>query len=56
MQITVLLCYAHQDKQMAQQIKNHLSLLEYNGSITVWDYGNISPGTEWGKESIDGKT
>lgn len=50
MAITILLCYAHQEEQMARQLKDHLSLLEHNGLIAIWDYGNISPGTEWEKE------
>lgn len=49
MAITVLLCYASQDKRdkrMAVQLKNHLSLLERNQLITVWDSSSISPGYE----------
>lgn len=48
--VTILSCYAHQDKRMAVQLKNHLSLLEHNGRIVMWDYGHISPGTEWEQE------
>lgn len=48
--VTTLLCYAYQDASMASKLKNHLSSLEHNGFIAVWDYGNISPGTEWEKE------
>jgi TIR domain len=48
--VTILSCYAHQDERMAVQLKNHLSLLEHNGRIAIWDYGHISPGTEWEQE------
>jgi len=48
--VTVLLCYAHQDERMVHQLKNHLSSLEHNRLIAVWDYGNISPGAEWEQE------
>src|SRR5437868_7456509 len=48
--VAILLCYAHQDERMVSQLKNHLSLLEHNGLITIWDYGNISPGVEWEQE------
>lgn len=48
--VTTLLCYAHQDERMVRQLKDHLSLLERNGLIELWDYGNIGPGTEWEQE------
>src|SRR2546429_8167949 len=48
--VTILLCYAHQDERMVSQLKNHLSLLEHNGLIALWDYGNIRPGAEWEQE------
>jgi hypothetical protein len=50
MAVTVLLCYAREDERMAQQLKKHLSLLERNKSIAIWDYGDIDPGTERDKE------
>ncbi len=50
MAVTILFCYAHQDERMVSQLKNHLSLLEHNGLIAIWDYGNISPGAEWEQE------
>src|SRR5207245_1163523 len=49
-QPSVLFCYAHQDERLVSQLKNHLSMLEHNGLIALWDYGSISPGTEWGQE------
>src|ERR1700719_448456 len=48
--VTVLLCYAHEDERMARKLKKHLSALAHNGLIAVWEYGNISPGTEWEQE------
>ena len=50
MTVTVLLCYAHQDKRMAGELKNHFSLLVRKEHITLWEYGNISPGSEWKQE------
>lgn len=50
MAATVLLCYAQEDERFAQQFKKHLSLLERNKSIAIWDYGDIDPGTERNKE------
>lgn len=50
MAINILLCYAHQEEGMVKQLKNHLSSLTHQGLITLWDYGNILPGTEWKQE------
>jgi TIR domain len=47
--ITVL-CYVQKEEQMARDLKKHLSSLERNGKITLWDFGNISPGTEQKRE------
>lgn len=47
---TVLFCYAQQDERMARKLKDHLSVLEHNGHIALWDYGHISPGAEWEQE------
>src|SRR6266487_3655521 len=32
---------------MAGELNKHLSALKRNGVIEVWDYGSISPGTDW---------
>lgn len=48
--VTILLCYAHKDERMVNQLKDHLSVLEHNGLIALWDYGNITPGAEWKQE------
>jgi TIR domain-containing protein len=48
--VSILLCYADEDERMVRQLKKQLSLLERNGRIAVWDYGHISPGTEWKQE------
>ncbi|MDQ2904237.1 MAG: toll/interleukin-1 receptor domain-containing protein [Chloroflexota bacterium] len=50
--VTVILCYAREDKSMVDELKNHLSGLKHNGRIALWDYGDISPGSEW-KQEID---
>ena len=50
MAVTTLLCYAHQDERMVSKLKDHLSTLEHNGHIALWDYGHISPGAEWEQE------
>ncbi len=35
---------------MVRDLKKHLRPLERKELIALWDYGNISPGTEWEKE------
>lgn len=50
MAVTVLLCYAQEDERMARQLKQHLSPLERNRYIFIWDYGNIDPGAERNRE------
>jgi TIR domain len=49
--ITILLCYAHEDKSLVHQLKKHLSPLERNGLIALREFGNISPGVEWKQET-----
>lgn len=46
MAVAVFLCYSQEDERMAKKLKNHLSMLERNGSITLWDDGYISAGAE----------
>ena len=50
MAVTTLLCYAHEDERMVNQLKDHLRVLEHNGLIALWYYGNITPGAEWEQE------
>lgn len=52
MTVTVLLCYDRdpEDESMAHELKKHLSILTHDGTIEVWDYGSISPGTDWQQE------
>ncbi len=47
MAIKTLFCYAYEDVRMANNLKNHLSLLKRNEFITIWDYGNIDAGAMW---------
>ena len=50
MAVTLIFCYDQADKDMAATLRKHLSLLERNGRITIWDYSNIIPGSEWERE------
>ncbi len=51
MAISTFLCYNNEDKRLALELRKHLTPLESNGLIALWDYGDISPGTE-GEEQI----
>ncbi len=46
MAITVLLCYDKEDARKVRHLRNHLSLLEQNGIISILDYGDIAPGSD----------
>lgn len=48
--ITNLLCYHAEDESMVRQLRMQLNPLLRKGLITLWDFGNISPGTDWEQE------
>lgn len=50
MLITTLLCYDAEDAPMLHQLKKQLNPLARKGLITLWDFGNISPGADWEQE------
>jgi hypothetical protein len=45
--IEVFLSYAHEDRNLAQELERHLSLLKRQGLIDCWFDAEIIPGTEW---------
>jgi hypothetical protein len=47
---TLLCCYAREDQTMLHDLKNHLTALEKEGLISLWDDTYISPGTHWEQE------
>ena len=51
MAIHMLLCYSPQDKRIAKKLKNHLSMLRYNGLVDIWDHADILPGAELRQET-----
>ena len=43
-----LMCsYSHKDEQLWQELKEHLSPLQREGLIRLWDDRRIAPGTNW---------
>ena len=45
--IEVFLSYAHEDEELAQQFKKHLSILQLQGLITWYDLNMTPPGVDW---------
>lgn len=48
--IEVFCCYAREDQELLQKLKNHLMPLKREGLITLWADTNITAGAEWEKE------
>src|ERR1051326_5746832 len=43
-------CYAHQDKDLRDELELHLSTLKRLKQISTWHDREISPGKEWSNE------
>src|SRR6266567_4739155 len=50
MPVKIFFCYAHEDEQLLNKLKNHLFPLKRAGIIDVWHDREISAGTEWERE------
>jgi len=48
--VEVFYSYAHEDEELRNELKKHLSNLKRQGVITEWYDRDISAGTEWGEE------
>jgi TIR domain len=48
--IKVFYCYAHADKELRDELSNHLAPLKRTGRITDWYDREIEAGTEWESE------
>ena len=48
--IAIFCCYAHEDEELLNKLKVHLSPLQHQGLITVWYDRNISAGAVWQEE------
>src|SRR5205814_9089596 len=50
-----LMCnYSHKDEQLWQELKDHLSPLQRQGLIKLWDDRCIDPGTHWEEQISSG--
>ena len=45
--IRLMCSYSHKDEQLWQELKEHLSPLQRQGLVRVWDDRCIEPGTHW---------
>jgi GGDEF domain-containing protein len=50
MPVKIFCCYAHEDEQLLNKLKTHLSPLQRQDLIDIWHDRDISPGTEWEHE------
>jgi tetratricopeptide (TPR) repeat protein len=47
MPVKIFFCYAHEDEQLLNTLKNHLFPLKRTGLIDIWHDRDISAGTDW---------
>jgi|SRR5215471_14163822 len=47
MRVKIFFCYAHEDEQLLNKLKNHLFPLKRTGLIEIWHDRDISAGTDW---------
>ena len=50
MPIEIFCSYAHEDRQLLDELQIHLRILQRQGLIDVWHDRDISAGTEWKQE------
>ncbi len=45
--VRMFLSYARQDRELVQELKNHLTSLLLSGRLSVWGEREIQPGVDW---------
>ncbi len=45
--IKVFFSYAHEDELLLKELKKHLALLQWQGTLSIWHDRDISAGQEW---------
>ena len=48
--VRIFYCYAHEDKDLRDQIDKHLGILKRGGKVIVWHDREILAGTDWKRE------
>jgi archaellum biogenesis ATPase FlaH len=48
--LEVFCCYAHEDRDILDDLKKHLMSLQRQGRIDVWNDADINPGRNWEEE------
>lgn len=46
----IFICYSHEDKEWKKILLGHLSVLEFEGILYVWEDHQIEPGQKWDDE------
>jgi len=50
MPLKIFFCYAREDEELLNQLKNHLMPLQRQGLIEMWYDRNVNPGEEWERQ------
>jgi hypothetical protein len=50
MPVKIFFCYAHEDEQILNILKNYLFPLKRTGLIEIWHDRDISAGTDWDQQ------
>jgi len=51
--VEVFISYSHKDKELREELHEHLSNLIRQGAISAWYDCNIAPGTEWENQTYE---
>jgi TIR domain len=49
---SIFISYSHKDAKWLNEVKKHLSILEHNHELIIWDDSKIKTGSDW-KNEID---
>lgn len=44
---SIFISYSHKDAKWLQEVKKHLSILEHNYQLIIWDDSEIKTGSDW---------
>ena len=44
---SIFISYSHKDVKWLQEVRKHLSILEHNYHLLIWDDTRIQTGSDW---------
>ena len=47
---SIFISYSHKDEKWLNEVKKHLSILEHNHELIIWDDSKIKTGSDWKNE------